>query len=44
MMRNIVAATIFRMIQVVLFPVAFVGYVLFTVKAIMFSRTSGVSS
>jgi hypothetical protein len=42
--RNIVTTTIFRMIQIVLLPIALVGYVLFAVKAIMFSRGSGVSA
>jgi hypothetical protein len=43
-MRNTVAATIFRAIQIFLLPFALVGYVLFTVKVIMFSRKSGVSA
>jgi methyltransferase (TIGR00027 family) len=43
-MRNIIAATIFRMIQIILFPVALVSYVIFVVKLIMFSRKSGVSA
>lgn len=42
-MRNIVAATTFRAVQVVLSPVALVGYVDFAVRSILVSRTSGVS-
>jgi hypothetical protein len=43
-MRSIVAATIFRLIQIVLVPIAAVGYVLFVVKLIMYSRKSGVAA
>ena len=43
-MRNIVAATIFRLIQIAWSPLALVGYVLFVLKLILFSRKSGVSS
>lgn len=43
-MRKVVAASVFRMIQVVLSPVALVGYVLWTVRAIRFGRRSGVST
>ncbi|MCJ7533235.1 MAG: hypothetical protein MUO64_19720 [Anaerolineales bacterium] len=43
-MRNIVVVTIFRTIQIVLLPIVLVGYVLFVVKVIMFSRKSGVSA
>src|SRR5215831_17049330 len=42
-MRTVVAATIFRLIQIVSFPIALVGYVLFVSKSILFSRKSGVS-
>jgi hypothetical protein len=43
-MRTIIKATTFRLIQIVLFPIALIGYVLFVIKLIVFSRTSGVSS
>ena len=43
-MRNIVAATIFRLIQIIWLPIAFVGYVFFVIKLILFSRKSGVSA
>jgi methyltransferase (TIGR00027 family) len=43
-MRNIVKAPIFRMIQIAWSPLALVGYVLFVLKLIRFSRKSGVSS
>ena len=43
-MRNIVKAAIFRMIQIAWSPIALVGYVLFVIKLILFSRKSGVSS
>ncbi len=43
-MRNIVAATIFRLLQIAWLPIALVGYVLFVIKLIRFSRKSGVSS
>ena len=42
-MRDIVAAISFRGIQVVLSPVALVGYVDFTIRSFMASRTSGAS-
>jgi methyltransferase (TIGR00027 family) len=42
-MRDIVAATIFRVIQVVLSPFAAVGYLIFVVRSFMVSRGSGVS-
>jgi hypothetical protein len=43
-MRDIVAASIFRLIQIALVPVAAVGYVLWVVKIIKFSRDSGASA
>ena len=43
-MRNIVKAPIFRIIQIAWSPIALVGYVLFVIKLIIFSRTSGVSA
>lgn len=43
-MRNIVAFSIFRGIQIVGFPLALVAYVLFVVKMIRYSRRSGVSA
>jgi methyltransferase (TIGR00027 family) len=42
-MGKVVAPTIFRTIQFVLSPVAMVGYVDFTVRSFLASRTSGVS-
>lgn len=42
-MRDIVAATIFRVIQIVLSPIALVGYLIFVVRSFMVSRGSGVS-
>ena len=42
-MGNLVAPTVFRTIQFVLSPVAIVGYVDFTVRSFLVSRTSGVS-
>ena len=42
-MHNIVAATIFRAIQIALSPVALVGYVDFTLRSFIGSRTSGAS-
>ena len=42
-MRTMVAATIFRLIQIVSFPVELVGYVLFVIKGVLFSRKSGIS-
>jgi methyltransferase (TIGR00027 family) len=41
---NIARAIAFRIIQIVLLPVAVVGYVLFLVKVITYSRKSGVSA
>lgn len=43
-MRNVVAATIFRIIQILLLPVGAVGYVPFVVKLVTFSRRSGTSA
>src|SRR6266571_655719 len=43
-MRTIVAATIFRLIQIAWVPLALVGYVPLVLKLIIYSRTSGVSS
>src|SRR6266545_7252908 len=43
-MRNIVAATIFRIIQIILLPIGAVGYVLFVIKLVAFSRRSGTSA
>ena len=43
-MRTIVAATIFRLIQIAWSPLALVGYVPLVLKLIIYSRTSGVSS
>ncbi len=43
-MRNIGAASIFRMIQIVLLPIAAVSYVLFVVKLVLYSRRSGTSA
>jgi len=43
-MRNIVKAPIFRIIQIAWSPIALVCYVLFVIKLIIFSRTSGVSA
>ena len=43
-MRNIVPAIIFRLIQIILLPIGTVGYVLFVVKLITFSRRSGTSA
>jgi methyltransferase (TIGR00027 family) len=42
-MRNLAAATSFRVIQVVLGPIALVGYVDFAVRSMLVSRRSGVS-
>ncbi len=42
--RTIVAASVFRGIQIVGFPLALVAYVLFVVKLIMYSRRSGASA
>ncbi len=43
-MHTIVKAPIFRLIQIAWSPLALVGYVLFVIKLILFSRKSGVSS
>ena len=43
-MRDIVAASIFRLIQIALVPIAAVGYVLWVVKIIKFSHESGASA
>ncbi len=43
-MPNTIAASIFRIIQIILLPIGVVGYVLFLAKAIMFSRRSGTSA
>ena len=43
-MRNIVAATIFRIVRIILFPVAAVAYVVLLIKLIMYSRQSGASA
>ena len=43
-MRDIVAASIFSLIQIALVPIAAVGYVLWVVKIIKFSRESGASA
>ncbi len=43
-MRNIVAATFFRIMQIVLLPIGAVAYVLFVVKLIAYSRRSGASA
>jgi hypothetical protein len=40
-MRNIPAASIFRMIQIALFPISFVGYLLLIVRLIRSSRKAG---
>src|SRR5205085_4535974 len=42
--RTIVKAGTFRMIQIVWSPIALVGYVLFVIKLILYSRASEVSS
>jgi len=43
-MRKIVAATAFRIIQLIWLPVGAVGYVLFVVKLVAYSRRSGTSA
>jgi hypothetical protein len=43
-MRNLIAATVFRMIQILLLPFAAIGYVLWVRKLILFSRKSGISA
>ena len=42
-MRKIVAATIYTMIQIVLFPISLIAYVLFVVQAVLYSRKSSAS-
>lgn len=42
-MRNIIKVLIFRLILIVSFPIELVGYVLFVIKGVLFSRKSGVS-
>jgi hypothetical protein len=42
-LRSVIAFSIFRGIQIVGFPLAVVGYVLFVVKLVMHSRKSGAS-
>jgi methyltransferase (TIGR00027 family) len=42
--RNIAAATLFRIIQIILLPIGAVGYVPFVVKLVTFSRRSGTSA
>ena len=43
-MHPIVAATVFRCIQILGFPLTVVAYVPFVIKIIMYSRRSGVSA
>jgi methyltransferase (TIGR00027 family) len=43
-MRSIVAASVFHAIQIVLSPLALVGYVLFVVRLLLYSRRSGASA
>jgi methyltransferase (TIGR00027 family) len=43
-MRKLIAATFFRILQLALFPLGVVGYVLFVVKLVAFSRKSGASA
>lgn len=43
-MRKLIAGVAFRSIQIVLSPVAVLGYLIFVVRGIMFSRWSGVSA
>lgn len=43
-MRDLIAATVFYMLSVPLFPVTLAGYVLWIVKAFRAGRTSGVST
>jgi methyltransferase (TIGR00027 family) len=44
LMRTIVAATIFRVVQIILLPVAVVAYIPFVVKLVAFSRRTGTSA
>lgn len=43
-MRNIIAATVFRLIQIIWSPIAFVSYIFFVSKLVVYSRRSDVSS
>ena len=43
-MRNIVAATFFRIVQIILLPIAAVAYVVFLIKLILYSRRSRASA
>ena len=43
-LRRIVAATVFRIIQIVLLPVGIVSYVVFVVKLVAYSRKTGTSA
>jgi methyltransferase (TIGR00027 family) len=43
-MRKVVAATIFRVIQIILLPIGAVCYVPFVVKLVAYSRRTGVSA
>ncbi len=43
-MRSAVGAAVFRVIQVAWAPLAMIGYGLFVIKALMFTRRSGVSA
>ena len=43
-MRNIVAATLFRIIQIILLPIGAIAYVPFVVKLVAYSRRSGTSA
>jgi hypothetical protein len=42
-MRDLIAATVFNILSVLLFPVTLVGYVLWIGKTYLAGRTSGVS-
>ena len=43
-MRRIVAATFFRIIQIIISPIAVIAYAPFVVKLVTFSRRSGTSA
>jgi hypothetical protein len=43
-MRQVVAATLFRVIQIILLPIRAVCYVPFVVKLVAYSRRTGVSA
>jgi len=43
-MRNLAAATFFRIVQIILLPIAAVAYVALLIKLIMYSRRSGASA